>query len=136
MKKRILFIDDEKIPTRYLVDALNDTGRYETIWVRTGDEALVKIAESKNFDLVFIDLLMPPSEEFGAVETKDGLACGVAIHDRLRIHLPHVPIFFFTNIRDKELLRPVIDRGWLAPLSKYDYPPAKLIAFVNDIISN
>jgi len=57
MNKKILIVEDEKDPKRYLELLLNENG-YETSTASNGEEAALKVSEF-NPDLITLDVIMP-----------------------------------------------------------------------------
>jgi len=68
----ILFVDDEEVIRKSLSRELQLEG-FEIIAVASGDEALNRL-ESRNFDLVITDLMMPGLDGFGVLKAAKRLA--------------------------------------------------------------
>lgn len=63
--KRMLIVEDEPTNARLIIDALKSTGiGYE--WAKNGEEAVKKIEEEVDFDIVLMDIQMPVMNGYDA----------------------------------------------------------------------
>src|SRR3954452_18641448 len=106
MSKRVLLIDDDfsdepGSPCRYMwyyVQALRDCG-YEVTPVTSTDHALEHLTKH-SFDLVLLDVMMPPGKNLVDAGTAGGVRTGVVLADRLAQAHPHTPVVILTNAND------------------------------------
>lgn len=63
MQKKVLIIDDDKNAVRFLSVVLNENG-YDTIVAYDGSEGMRRIEESKDIDLIVLDVMMPKKTGF------------------------------------------------------------------------
>jgi len=115
---RILFVDDEIDPRQtaepsgsymwFYIQALRDAD-YEVIPVTTPDEAIQKVEEdSADFDLLILDIMMPPGNIVDAEQANGGVRSGVLLADLIATTAPKLPILVLTNVldlREREELR-------------------------------
>lgn len=99
---KILFVDDERTPTEYFVNALR--ADHEVHFVRKAADAKKEVtkAEGFDYDAVILDIMMPPGP-YGA-ESPDGLRTGLYILRDLRLRHPEIPVIALTNAVDPALL--------------------------------
>lgn len=100
---KILVVDDEKIISFSLQRVLTRVGHEVTV-ANNGVEA-IGVLQSKKFDLIFLDLLMP---EIGGAEV---------LEFAKKIH-PDVKIFMMTAYGDQEARDDLLSRGAEKVLSK------------------
>ena len=93
-KPRILFVDDEPRWVQLYVDELMFSG-FEVTMAQSADKA-IKLLDSQTFDLVILDIMMPPGKHFraGVAWMERSLRSGIQV-------LPgqnddHGPIVIFT----------------------------------------
>jgi CheY-like chemotaxis protein len=63
MNKKVMIIDDDKYAARFLSVVLSENG-YDSIVAHDGLEGLQKIEESKDIDLIVLDVMMPKKTGF------------------------------------------------------------------------
>jgi CheY-like chemotaxis protein len=113
MAKRILFIDDEPEFVSPQVEALEEA-EYE-VTLETDPDAAVALLQEQEFDLIILDLIMPPRredrEESGDHEL-DFAETGVKLHQEIRdkLGLTAIPIIFLTVVRDQDIRRELRQR--------------------------
>ena len=100
MAKKILFIDDEPEFVRPQVIALEDAG-YEVTLGPDPDKA-VALLQEQDFDLIILDLIMPPRREERGDQELDFAETGVKLHQEIRdeLGLVDIPIVFLSVVRD------------------------------------
>lgn len=101
---RILVVDDEKIISGSLQRVLTRAG-HEVVVANNGIEAIRTLGESKNFDLLFLDLLMP---EIGGGEVLDFAVKAI----------PGVKVLMMTAYGDQGVREDLIKRGASRVLAK------------------
>jgi len=94
-KKNILIVDDEKFVRYALTKELQEEKAFEVESAGSGEEALEK-AKQKNYDLFFIDLVMPGMD-------------GVETCKLLKKIKPSAQYICFTGIFDRVLSRRNVD---------------------------
>jgi CheY-like chemotaxis protein len=145
--RRLLFIDDELVPGQteptgnymwYYTQAFRDAG-YLVSEAGTTDDALRILREaeagSTRFDLVVIDVRMPPGECLEKVDTQEGGRTGLHMADKIMRSFPGTPIVVLTNQTGLPALRQHFQATKpLAVLSKYEFTPKRLTAEVNGLL--
>lgn len=105
--RRILMIDDEPEWIRPHAEALEEEGCAVTRMMDVDDA--IRLLEKEPFDLIVLDLLMPPPAAMGRnfdFDTDVDLReTGVWLHREIREHLgiQNVPIIIMSVVRDKEI---------------------------------
>lgn len=103
--RKILMIDDEPEWIRPHAEALEDEG-YQVTRMMDVDDA-IRLLEKEKFDLIVLDLLMPPSAELANNfdPELDLRETGVWVHRviRERLGIQKVPIIIMSVVRDKEI---------------------------------
>jgi CheY-like chemotaxis protein len=132
----ILMIDDSARGVMIYKEELEASG-YQVLHHRSVDEALRDLeARRQDFELVILDVMMPPGESFRQDQAADlGLRTGVRVYERLRERAPHLPVVVLTNVTNpgvQERFRR--ERGcWF--LQKADYLPFQLAEKVREVLS-
>ena len=109
---------------------LNKRG-YTLVHKKDGDEAFQGAADEK-YDAVVLDIMMPPRNHYGEMDTHDGLHTGRFVYLDLRKHQGTIPIIVLTNLRhpDPHSLFPVNSDANLFICQKEDTPPRALADIV------
>lgn len=98
---RMLFIDDEERRMMPVVEELKFAG-HDVIFKAQVDSAVELINnQNEEFDLVVIDVSMPPGQKFQAEDTYGGARTGIHLYNLLRIARPKVKIIVLTNVADR-----------------------------------
>ncbi len=129
MTQTVLFVDDEVLPAKLYLRALQESG-FKVIHLKSVDEALhfAETAQDRvSVDLLVLDLMMPPGEALKDEETLDGVTTGLVLRGALRKYYPKQPIVFLTNINNPEILQPLEDEPGTRILHKFSYPPFELV---------
>jgi DNA-binding NtrC family response regulator len=101
----ILFIDDEKRSVDSYVLEMKLSGFY-ILYVSNIDNAWSVLQEnSRNIELIILDVMMPPGIIFESIITESGLMTGVHFYKKVRENLPECPVIIFTNISDRQILQ-------------------------------
>lgn len=66
-KQRILIVDDEEV-NREILKEMFRSSKYELVEAVDGEEAVLKIKENPQIDLVLLDIVMPILDGFGVLE--------------------------------------------------------------------
>ncbi|MCM8782716.1 MAG: response regulator [Candidatus Omnitrophica bacterium] len=94
MEKKILVIDDDSMVTQAIGNLL-EKANYSATASQDGYEALDKIIEERNFDLIVCDIRLPG---INGVETVK------RIKERLKaLNKPDIPVIFITGYADEEV---------------------------------
>ncbi|MBL7154386.1 MAG: response regulator [Phycisphaerae bacterium] len=106
-KARILLVDDELSPKKdgpngsymwYYTQALREAG-FEVVEAVGPDFALQRLTSKRlKFDLVIIDIMLPPGKAFGGEDTLNGLRTGVSLARKVQEDYPDLPILVLTNV--------------------------------------
>jgi CheY-like chemotaxis protein len=131
--KRILIIDDDKFPTTYYVKYLQATGKFDVRWEQRIDRILQYLSEP--YDVVILDIMMPPGDELAGEDCSNGMTSGVVILNKLRSLHPKLPILILTNVKDETTLERCRKYTKVRVLSKIEYHPAKLRDEIDEFLA-
>ena len=144
MGKRILLIDDdiganekESVPGAmaymwYYAEALRDRG-YELTPVNSIDRALEVLATQK-FDLILLDVMMPPGNALAEADTAKGMRTGVVFADRLAQSHPEIPVVVLTMVANPSAFNALRNKPNVKKiLQKPDYPPVFVAEEISEI---
>jgi CheY-like chemotaxis protein len=145
MGKRLLLIDDEvnlnpapppNAPNGYMwyyAEALRIAG-YELTEVNSTDQALEQLG-THQFDLVLLDVMMPPGKSLADEDTARGVRTGLVLADRLAQAHPKVPVVILTNVEDNAPLQALRRKPNVKKiLQKTDYTPFVVVEEVNEVL--
>jgi CheY-like chemotaxis protein len=107
MKKRILFIEDDKFLLEQLQIALEDYDIVPASSAAKGMEILAK----KNFDAVLLDIMMPPPDDIDPELVGYGRTTGIEICRRIKYLKPDLPIVVLSVVRDTGILNRINEAG-------------------------
>ena len=107
MKKRILFIEDEKFFLEGLQIALTD---YEITPAYSAPGGM-ELVQNRDFDAVLLDIMMPPPEDIDPECVDYGRSTGLELCRRIRALKPGLPIIVLTVVRDPEILGKIEEAG-------------------------
>jgi len=136
MKKKILLIDDDAIPMAPYKTALEKSDFIVTA-IADVDKALEIARDSlERFDIVLLDVMMPPGNAFDLGETDDGMRTGVFLYGELRKHYHEAWIIVLTNMRDGVTLDmfPTKEDRQLRVVLKYKYPPFEIVELIKGLL--
>jgi len=114
MKKRVLFVEDEKFFLEELQIALTEYDITPAYSALKGMEFI----QDRNFDAVLLDIMMPPLEDMDPESVDYGRSTGVEICRRIRDLKPEIPIVILTVVRDSEILDRIEKAGATKILNK------------------
>lgn len=145
MGKRLLLIDDEfganqseSVPGAmaymwYYAEALRDM-TYEVTVVNTIDRALEALA-TQQFDLILLDLMMPPGKALADADTAAGMRTGVVFADRLAHSHPDTPVVILTMVANPSAFQSLRGKPNVKKiLQKTDHPPNWVAEEVREIL--
>lgn len=107
MKKRILFIEDEKFFLEQLQIALTEYDITPAYSASSGIELIHK----KNFDAVLLDIMMPPPLDMDPESVEFGRSTGVEVCRRIKSVKPEIPVIGLTVVRDPGILERIKQAG-------------------------
>jgi predicted nucleotide-binding protein len=131
-KKRILFVDDELRDVDAYVLELKFAG-FDVTTTASADEAF-KLVSNESFDLVVLDIMMPPGKHFRNKETAFGLKTGLMLALLVRQKLPGTMIVAFTNNPDPNIKELFSRNEHLLYLRKEDYAPSELTETIKEVL--
>lgn len=100
MKKKILLIDENLQENKNFIDVLRT--EYEVDPVGYISAARIKLQHFEEYDLVVLDVMMPPLGLFDLIETEDGLKTGL--------------VFYESDLKEKKI--PVLFWSWNADFAE------------------
>lgn len=145
-KRRVMLVDDECCPGQkepngiymwYYAQALRDAD-FEVTEVISPDDALLEMAaEGASFDLIVLDIMMPPGEAYKEVNTLEGLRTGVFLGRTLQESYPDLPVVVLTNLANPQILNQVKElTNVKATFSKSYCPPFELAREVKVVVES
>ena len=114
MRKRILFIEDERFFLEQIQTAL--TG-YEITPAYSAPEG-IRLVQSKEFDAVLLDIMMPPPEDIDPEIVDYGRSTGVEICRKIKELKPELPVVILTVVRDPGILGRIAEAGATEVINK------------------
>lgn len=114
MKKRILFIEDERFFLEQLQMALTD---YEITPAYSAVKG-IELIQDGDFDAVLLDIMMSPSEDMDPEFVDYGRSTGVEICRRIKNLKPELPVIALTVVRDPGILERIKEAGAARVLNK------------------
>jgi CheY-like chemotaxis protein len=129
---RVLYIEDEPYLVKTLPAVLENRDKTLQI-VRFTDivQALERLREEE-FDLVLLDISMPPTEDMDFDQVEQGRLTGIAVAQRIKEMKPDMPIAALTVVSDLAMQRKMRDVGIGEIINK----PAEIDAIVQVILRN
>lgn len=107
MKKRILFIEDERFFLEELQLALTDYDITPAFTAPSGMELI----QNEDFDAVLLDIMMPPTADMDPEHVGYGRSTGVEICRRIKDMKPEIPVVILSVVRDPGILERVEEAG-------------------------
>jgi CheY-like chemotaxis protein len=129
MKKKVLYIEDEKFLLEHVQIALEDFDIVPASSAAKGMELVNKM----DFDAVLLDIMMPPPDDIDPEIVGYGRTTGVEICRRIRNLKPHLPIVILSVVRDPGILGKIKDAGANEILYK-PLLPNKIIETLNKVL--
>lgn len=112
----VLVIDDDATVGSLFQEALRETGH--TIDIVQGSSQGLTMVENGNYDLVFLDLVMPGTN-------------GAAVFKQIRSVKPELPVTIITGYPDSELMMSAMASGPFSVMKK-PFSSSDIIAAVNN----
>ena len=107
MKKRILFIEDERFFLEGIQLALT---QYDITPAYSAPDG-IKLARNEDFDAVLLDIMMPPPEDIDPEYVGYGRSTGVEICRRIKELHPQLPVIILSVVRDLGILERINEAG-------------------------
>ena len=130
--RSVLLIDDEIYQTRYYVNSLTDAGFTVTLASST-DDALA-ILGRRRFDVIVLDVMMPPGKALDAIDTAGGFRTGISLARTISHKWPKSRIVALTSCLDHEVLKWFAGRPRMTCFGKAQVPPVELPARISEFI--
>jgi CheY-like chemotaxis protein len=108
---KVLFVEDELILVETLPAVLQE--RYSELQVVgfTDLDAAVARLKQEEFDVVLLDISMPPTDTMNYDEVEYGRLTGIAVARTFKESRPNTPIVALTVVSDPALQRRILDAG-------------------------
>ena len=107
MKKRVVFIEDEKFFLEELQIALTDFDITPAYSAPKGME----LVQTRDFDAVLLDIMMAPPDDMNPETVDYGRSTGVEICRRIKELKPELPVIVITVVTDPEILKKIDEAG-------------------------
>ncbi len=120
--KKILIIEDESALQKTLGDSLSQQG-YQPISALDGEIGL-KLAQSKNPDLILLDLILPKMHGFDVLKKI-----------RENPATKETPVIVLTNLESIQELEKAMELGATTYLVKANYSLEELLAKIKQVLS-
>ena len=130
MKKRILFIEDERFFLEQLQMALTD---YEITPAYSAVKGM-ELIQNGDFDAVLLDIMMSPLYDMNPECVNYGRTTGVELCRRIRDLKPNLPIVVLTVVRDPEILERIADAGADRIINK-PVPASTISASLDEVLN-
>lgn len=153
---RVLLIDDEidqaagevegegNLPgyMAYYIAALEENG-FEVVPATGPDEGLAELDTGAFFDLVVLDVMMPPGRSFTPDETALGLRTGLVLAERIHKEHNDLPVVILSNAVPSQTAGPferayedLLERGVVRQiLFKPDNTPFELVERLKEVVN-
>jgi putative nucleotidyltransferase with HDIG domain len=114
-RKRILIVDDED-SVRNVIASLLERSYYETTAVASAEEAMSRLQQDPDYDLVLADIVMPGTD-------------GLKLLDQITADYPAIPVVLFSGINDTRVTASAFRRGAVDYLLKpFDHAELESVA--------
>jgi CheY-like chemotaxis protein len=123
----ILFVDDEPRAMRLYFEVLKAAGFTVTPCSRADDALEILRKDHLKLSAVILDIMMPPGESYGGLDTHEGLTTGVHLFRDLRTISATLPVIILTNVSNPETLRLIQPDEHLRVVAKMTCSPHELI---------
>lgn len=135
MKRLVLLVDDDRLPMRYYVRALEQKG-FTVRHCLEPDSALEFVTRNASeIAAVVLDIMMPPGNKYKTQDTNEGLATGGFLLEDIRAHCPNAPVVVLTNVKNPETLAKFQQGPFLQVVQKMDHPPFELADLVTEVLA-
>ncbi len=136
-KKRILIVDDDKLPIQYYIRSLEKSNFEVKHFIRPDDAFAYIDNEQPHIDGILLDIMLPPGEKYKDEDTNQGLKTGSFVLRDLRGYSDYsnVPVIILTNVRNPTTLREFEESDLLKIAFKPQYPPTKLAGLLKKMLN-
>jgi predicted nucleotide-binding protein len=131
---KILFVDDDRYLSNSYTSALRDEG-YNVV-ESDGADAALRMARTREFDAVVLDIMLPHGKSFDDFETQGGFKTGLALARELRNLLPEARILALTMSTDPEIQEWFSSDDAVRYANKRDVLPPDLVRLVKNLLED
>jgi CheY-like chemotaxis protein len=134
MKGTVLVLDDDRLAMVPYVRALRKAGLNVT---QRGDaDAALCALAGEEYDIIVLDIMLPPGRRLTLEETDHGIKTGVLLLERLRGINRDVPVLVLTNVINKGVLDAIrqLEGPRTRVLRKSDCLPLDLVDAAKDML--
>jgi len=120
----ILWIDDDVERMQSLYEMMTYEDHVVTKAATAGDALEIIKDEDRDgeFDVVLLDMMMPPDNALGAVDTDGGRTTGLALLTRIRQRYPDMPVVVCSVVKEPEIKKEALRLGAKAWVQKPALP--------------
>jgi DNA-binding NtrC family response regulator len=104
MGKIVLLIDDDNLPMKFYIKALEESGFTVKRFLGPDDVLDFMEKNAAEIGVVVLDIMMPPGKRYKDENTKEGLRTGVFLFKDIRRMYPNIPVIVLTNVKNPETL--------------------------------
>jgi DNA-binding NtrC family response regulator len=134
MRKLVLLVDDDRLPMRFYVRAMEQTG-FEVKHFFEPDSALAFMRKrGPAISMVILDIMMPPGKSYEKKSTNAGLKTGIFLLKDTIVILPGVPVLILTNVKNPDTIAEIRKVAPVEILQKMECPPFKLAQIVEEVL--
>jgi len=132
----ILIVDDEKRYIDQYILELVLSGYDDRVRLETNVDAAMRyfVENLSRVELLVLDIMMPPGEDFDDDVAQSGLRTGVEFFDRIRRLSRDLPVIILTNVGDPELATRFEQEKNCWFMRKTDYLPYQFAHEVQQIV--
>jgi CheY-like chemotaxis protein len=132
----IVIVDDEK---RYMDNYILElvlSGYNDRVRLETDVDAAMRYIEGNlsSVELLILDIMMPPGQDFDNNTAQSGLRAGVEFFDRIRKLSGSLPVIIFTNVGNAALASRFEQEKHTWFMRKTDYFPHEFAHEVQQIV--
>ena len=135
-RKRILMIDDDRLPMEYYIRSL-ERNDFDVKYFTRPDDAFRYLDEEKpHLDSIILDIMLPPGEKYKDEQTDQGLRTGILLVKDFHGYADYsnTPVIVLTNVRNPRTLAELPESDLLKIAFKPDYPPKKLVELLGKML--
>ena len=134
MERLVLLVDDDKLPMKFYVKALQQKG-FKVKQCLEPDSTLGFVEKkASQIDAIILDIMMPSGEVYKHEDTNEGLKTGVFLLKDIRRYCPSTPIVVLTNVKNPNTLNEFKGKPLLRVVQKMEYPPFELVDLVEGMV--
>ncbi len=98
---RVLFVDDEQRINIPVVRHLREVEGFDVEWVASPSKMKETLESDEDFDLIILDVMMPPDDSVDATRTNRGMRTGLVALDTIVAQTKRmIPVIIYTARRD------------------------------------